>query len=115
MTICGTPGFVAPEIMLGTDYDASCDSFSFGNVIAELITLQRPGKDFWNRNAEDGYKLNLDELRKIAPKDCPKVFLELCLQCCNYDPTQRPGTLINTAIHTHSMNHLLSTLPLTSS
>ena len=43
MTICGTPGFVAPEIMLGNDYDEACDVFSYGNVLAELVTFKRPG------------------------------------------------------------------------
>jgi LIM domain kinase 1 len=90
MTICGTPGFVAPEIMMGNDYDSTCDTFSYGNVLAELITFQRPGKDFWTRSADDGYQLNLDELRKNSPKDTPKNFLELSLKCCAYDPVERP-------------------------
>lgn len=76
MTICGTPGFVAPEIMLGYDYDNKCDIFSYGNVLAELITFQRPGKDFWVRNAETKYIMNLDELKELQKKfspDCPPV------------------------------------------
>jgi LIM domain kinase 1 len=80
MTICGTPGFVAPEIMLGLEYDFSCDIFSFGNVVAELITLQRPSREFWNRTADDNYQLDYDELRRIAPKDTPKKLLDLCLR-----------------------------------
>lgn len=81
MTICGTPGFVAPEIMLGQDYDESCDVFSYGNVLAELITLKRPGRDFWIRNAEEKYQLKIEELDKLAPKDCPPAFLDLAKKC----------------------------------
>eukprot|EP01118_Nematostelium_gracile_P016469 TRINITY_DN6827_c0_g1_i1.p1 TRINITY_DN6827_c0_g1~~TRINITY_DN6827_c0_g1_i1.p1 ORF type:complete len:749 (-),score=181.47 TRINITY_DN6827_c0_g1_i1:62-2080(-) len=90
MTICGTPGYVAPEIMMGYDYDEACDVFSYGNVIAELITLQRPGKDFWNRTPDDEYQLNFDEIRALAPKECPMKFTNLCLKCCEYNSRNRP-------------------------
>eukprot|EP01117_Protostelium_nocturnum_P006397 TRINITY_DN2309_c1_g2_i1.p1 TRINITY_DN2309_c1_g2~~TRINITY_DN2309_c1_g2_i1.p1 ORF type:complete len:729 (-),score=217.35 TRINITY_DN2309_c1_g2_i1:57-2243(-) len=90
MTICGTPGFVAPEIMMGRDYDGQCDVFSFGNVLAELITLQRPGKDFWLRSTADEYQLDLSQLSSIAPKDCPPSLLDLAIACCQYYPSDRP-------------------------
>eukprot|EP01119_Soliformovum_irregulare_P022604 TRINITY_DN7782_c0_g1_i1.p1 TRINITY_DN7782_c0_g1~~TRINITY_DN7782_c0_g1_i1.p1 ORF type:complete len:743 (+),score=206.41 TRINITY_DN7782_c0_g1_i1:36-2264(+) len=95
MTICGTPGFVAPEIMLGDDYDQRCDVFSYGNVLAELITFQRPGKDFWVRSAEDGYRLDANELKlkaqnEAAAKGCPEGFLDLTISCVAYDPILRP-------------------------
>ena len=90
MTICGTPGYVAPEVMLGMDYDYSCDVFSYGNVLAELITLQRPAREFWNRSADDNYQLDYDELTKIAPKDTPPKFLQLALKCVKYSPLDRP-------------------------
>jgi len=77
MTICGTPGFVAPEVMLGNDYDSSCDVFSYGNVLAELITLLRPGKDFWPRVADDAYQMDLHELRKFTAPECPEKFFDL--------------------------------------
>lgn len=90
MTICGTPGFVAPEIMMGDDYYEACDVFSYGNVLAELITLARPGKDFWIRTPDNKFQLNFDELKQIAPRECPDKFLTLCLQCCAYNPPDRP-------------------------
>lgn len=58
--------------------------------MAELITLERPGKDFWIRTADDNYQMNFDELRAKVPKDCPPKFLELCLMCCAYNPEDRP-------------------------
>lgn len=91
MTICGTPGFVAPEIMMGKEYDEKCDTFSFGNVLAELITYRRPGKDFWVRSAQDGYQLRHSDLKGKVASDCPRKFLELCLLCCEYSPKDRPS------------------------
>eukprot|EP01116_Phalansterium_solitarium_P013293 TRINITY_DN3062_c0_g1_i1.p1 TRINITY_DN3062_c0_g1~~TRINITY_DN3062_c0_g1_i1.p1 ORF type:complete len:730 (-),score=188.67 TRINITY_DN3062_c0_g1_i1:198-2387(-) len=90
MTICGTPGFVAPEIMLGQEYDASCDVFSFGNVLSELITLQRPGRDYWLRTPDNQYQLDFSDIYKLVPKDCPPRFLDLCLRCCQYESYLRP-------------------------
>ena len=91
MTICGTPGFVAPEIMMGKEYDEKCDTFSFGNVLAELITFRRPGKDFWVRSAQDGYQLKHSDLKGKVAFDCPRKFLELCLLCCEYNSKDRPS------------------------
>ncbi|PRP87112.1 hypothetical protein PROFUN_01374 [Planoprotostelium fungivorum] len=90
MTICGTPGFVAPEIMMGSGYDGQCDVFSFGNVIAEMITLQRPGKDFWLRNVSDEFQMDIKSIVHLAPRDCPVELLNLCMSCCEYRSTDRP-------------------------
>jgi serine/threonine protein kinase len=38
MTMCGTDEWMAPEVILGDKYDESADVFSFGVIIAELIT-----------------------------------------------------------------------------
>lgn len=90
MTICGTPGFVAPEIMLGREYDAKCDMFSYGNVLAELVTEKRPGREFWKRAADTQYVLDFQQLRDMATPTTPKDFVELAIRCCAYKPEERP-------------------------
>ncbi|EFA86186.1 hypothetical protein PPL_00748 [Heterostelium album PN500] len=92
MSICGTPSFMAPEILLQKKYDWSVDVFSYGIILAELITFRRPGKDFWVRNSTNGFDINVEELKENipAPNDCPTVFFDLCLKCCQYLPQNRP-------------------------
>jgi calcium/calmodulin-dependent protein kinase I len=35
---CGTPGYVAPEILRGQGYDHKCDLFSTGSLLFNLLT-----------------------------------------------------------------------------
>eukprot|EP01132_Coremiostelium_polycephalum_P008403 gene8403-10319_t len=92
MSICGTPSFMAPEILLQQKYDWSVDIFSYGILLAELITLKRPGKDFWVRNQTNGFDISVEELNQNipTPNDCPTQFYDLCLKCCSYQSTNRP-------------------------
>ena len=45
MTIVGTPGYTAPEVLRGEHYDTSADVFSFAIVMCELLTLRAPYSD----------------------------------------------------------------------
>jgi len=90
MTMCGTEGWVAPEILLGMSYDTSCDVFSYGVVVAELITGKKPGVDLWIRTPDNCFDINPDELRTKSLPGCPPRFLEMCIECCQYEPLLRP-------------------------
>lgn len=90
MTMCGTEGWVAPEILLGMSYDTSCDVFSYGVVVAELITGKKPGVDLWIRTPDNCFDINPDELRSKSLPGCPPRFLEMCVECCQYEPLLRP-------------------------
>ena len=45
MTMVGTHGYTAPEVLRGEHYDTSADVFSFAIVMCELLTLRAPYSD----------------------------------------------------------------------
>ncbi|EGG16339.1 LISK family protein kinase [Cavenderia fasciculata] len=90
MSICGTPSFMPPEILLQKRYDWTADVFSFGVVLAEIVTRRRPGKDLWVRSSENGFDISKEELVTGQDFDCPPSLFDLCLKCCSYRSIDRP-------------------------
>jgi serine/threonine protein kinase len=93
----GTSFWIAPEVLLGKDYDERADIFSFGVVLCEIDTDDYP---YWNeKNPVCGGQLQQAEiLRQVASgalrptfsEDCPKAILDLADSCLQADPTHRP-------------------------
>ena len=55
MTMVGTRGYTAPEVLRGEHYGTAADVFSFGIVMSELLTLRAPYSDFMK--SKDGKQL----------------------------------------------------------
>lgn len=89
-TLLGTEGFMAPEMFFDEGYDDRADVFSFGCVLAELITGKEPGKDgFFIRGPRTNFDLDLSELRDNAIAGCPESLLECCEGCLAYESDDR--------------------------
>lgn len=90
LTICGTDDWMAPEVILGMDYDEKSDVFSYGVLLLEMIIGTKTLKRDLKRNPMTGFELDMNQVRTLAPRTCPPKFLELAIFCCEYQPKNRP-------------------------
>lgn len=98
MTLCGTDDWMAPEVILGMEYDALADVFSYGIVLFELITREKVSLAL-QRSPMDAFDLDEAKTRKlIQGTGCPSQFSDLAFLCCKYDPRNRPDfvTIVDT-------------------
>jgi fyn-related kinase len=80
--------WTAPEAIFYNKYTIKSDVWSFGILLAELITYGRiPYPDL--RNAEVIQMLKHGH-RMECPSNCPEELYDLMLQCWNEDPHKRP-------------------------
>lgn len=91
-TLLGTDAFIAPEIQFSEPYGAAADVFSFGCVLAEIITGKTPGiNGFLERLPRNKFAPDIDAFRESVSPDCPPSFLECACQCMSYEPEERPS------------------------
>lgn len=90
MTILGSAGAMAPEVLFGESYDQRADVYSFGTVLAHMLFRRTPGEGgFMERQARSKFALDLAELRAQCPADAPPSLVEACMQCLAYEPDDR--------------------------
>ena len=98
--ICGTPGYMAPEMLAGPEYGLAVDVFSFGSLMYEVTHQSFPfAKLIQQRNrverAIDWYqackRLTMQGARPMLdPAVCPKGMRQLIRECWRTDPSRRP-------------------------
>ena len=85
MTLCGTDEWMAPEVMLGEKYDEKADVYSFGMVMIEIITRNKPLE---RPNASTPY--DYEKLKNMTPPTCPYELFKICILCSQFYPINRP-------------------------
>ncbi|KAL6068396.1 hypothetical protein QOT17_008205 [Balamuthia mandrillaris] len=88
-TSCGTPNWMAPELLRGEPYTEKVDVYSFGMICWEMITQQVPFADF--NTAEIRKQVGWNHKRPVIPLDCPKKFAALIKDCWHKNPKKRPS------------------------
>lgn len=105
----GTNFWIAPEVLLGEDYDERADIFSFGVVLSEIDTDDFP---YWNAEnpvggrMEEGAILQAVAMGKKRPafsQDCPPAILALANRCLSVSPGERPSA-VELVHHIEQMN-----------
>jgi len=86
MTIVGTNEWMAPEVAIGENYALSADVFSYGMVLFEIITREKPPQ----RKLKDMYAFNSEEHKPSIPPDTPEEFWKLLMDCTSHSPDERP-------------------------
>ena len=89
LQFCGRPPYVAPEVVRGQWYDERIDVFSFGMLLWEVLTLQKP---FYTLMHED--RLNEAIVQGKRPQInsvSSRTMRNLIKECWVDDPNKRPS------------------------
>ncbi|RHZ84250.1 hypothetical protein Glove_84g100 [Diversispora epigaea] len=88
----GSLPYIPPEVLRGNEFTRKGDIYSFGGIMYEIVTAQRPFAD----QAHDTY-LMIDICNGVRPKVpdfmlnwIPEWYLDLMYRCWSDDPSKRP-------------------------
>merc|ERR1712096_120104 len=88
-TLCGTPAFIAPEVVRKDKHTTSTDIWSLGVIVYNMVTGEIPFK------ADDRYALLLQlasgPMEISYPSSYPFVVCQFIEACLAFDPQQRPS------------------------
>lgn len=90
-TLCGTPDYIAPEVVATKPYNKSVDWWSFGILIYEMLAGHTP---FYDSNAMKTYENILNAKLRFPPFFNEDVK-DLLMRLINRDLSQRLGNLQN--------------------
>lgn len=93
-TLVGTPGYIAPEVMIGGGggYGEGADIYSIGMIAYELLTLERPFANV--KSIFELSKLTLEGKKPPIPDSLPSTYaplVEFFQRCTHQLPERRPS------------------------
>ena len=85
-TVCGTPIYVAPEVLIGKGYNKMVDWWSLGVLLYEFLAGYSPYKD-------QRIKIDMKIYKKELKQDplISDIAFDLIKKLCNFDPLKRLG------------------------
>ncbi|KAH6939139.1 hypothetical protein HPB50_016111 [Hyalomma asiaticum] len=89
MSLAGTLPWMAPEVIQCLPSSETCDVWSFGVVLWELLTHEVPFKGI--EGFQVAWAVVEKEERLTIPSTCPAAFANLMTACWKTDPKERPS------------------------
>ena len=107
MSMCGSPLWVAPEVLRGEKYGVGCDIFSFAIIMWEALAWSEPYPDMSSNDVMSG--IGAGKLRPQQPPACPSCIFRLLEQAWSEDPDMRPPMedLVQFYVFCHANTSLL--------
>ncbi|XP_063068162.1 mitogen-activated protein kinase kinase kinase 20-like [Engraulis encrasicolus] len=88
MTLVGTFPWMAPEVIQSLPASETCDTYSYGVVLWEMLTREVPFKGF--EGLQVAWLVVEKNERPTIPSSCPASFAELMRKCWLAEPKERP-------------------------
>uniref|UniRef100_A0A671XTW8 Protein kinase C n=1 Tax=Sparus aurata TaxID=8175 RepID=A0A671XTW8_SPAAU len=94
-TFCGTPDYIAPEILLGQKYNSAVDWWSFGVLLYEMLIGQSP---FHGRDEEELFQ-SIRTDNPVYPRWLTKDAKDILIKLFVREPEERLGVKGNIRQH----------------
>ncbi|XP_015214481.1 mitogen-activated protein kinase kinase kinase 20 isoform X2 [Lepisosteus oculatus] len=88
MSLVGTFPWMAPEVIQSLPVSETCDTYSYGVVLWEMLTQEVPFKGL--EGLQVAWLVVEKNERLTIPSSCPASFAELMRQCWETEPKKRP-------------------------
>ncbi|NXP80808.1 M3K20 kinase, partial [Ramphastos sulfuratus] len=89
MSLVGTFPWMAPEVIQSLPVSETCDTYSYGVVLWEMLTREVPFKGL--EGLQVAWLVVEKNERLTIPSSCPRSFAELMRQCWDADSKKRPS------------------------